>query len=481
MAKSKLKTIYSCQNCGAQRSRWEGRCSDCGSWNSYVEETFKPDIGQTVSRGWGVNSKTTSVTLDQDVEMIQLQRNLTGFSELDRLLGGGLAQGGFVLLGGAPGIGKSTLLMQMSGGLAQGGTSVLYVTGEESVSQTANRAHRLGVRDSRVEIASEANLDSIIELAQSKKPKVLIIDSIQTVFKPDIESAPGSVSQVRECAGRLMTLAKQDHISILLIGHITKDGSLAGPKVLEHMVDTVLSFEGDSNTHFRMLRSLKNRFGSTNELAVFQMNSEGLEEILNPSELFLQERGENLVGSVVFASMEGSRPLLCEIQALTLESPTSLPRRTSLGIDLNRLHLLAAVLERHLEVKLNQSDIYVNVVGGLRISEPAADLATAAALLSSEGRQEIDATWCFFGEVGLTGEIRGVTFPELRVKEADKLGFQTFFVPEMNRKSLSELSLSKGKKLVFLKNLKDLQRSLKKPASTNVSVQRRKDQEIPGP
>jgi len=462
MAKTKLKTVYSCQNCGAQRSRWEGKCSDCGSWNSFVEEVIKPEASTSTHRGWST-AASNSVTLDQELVSVAMKRWSTGFQEFDRVLGGGLAEGSFVLLGGSPGIGKSTILMQLSGGLAQSQTSVLYVSGEESVAQTANRAHRLGIRSSKVEIVSEANMETIQTLAEEKKPQVLIVDSIQTVFLPELQSAPGSVAQVRECAGRLMSLAKQKGITVLLIGHVTKDGSIAGPKVLEHMVDTVLSFEGDSNSHFRMLRSLKNRFGGANELGVFQMISSGLQEVLNPSELFLQERSEQLVGSVVFASVEGSRPLLCEIQALTLNSPTAMPRRTALGVDLNRLHLISAVLERHLEIQLNRNDVYINVVGGLRIDEPAVDLAMAAALLSSEGRQEIDPGWCFFGEIGLTGEIRGVTFPELRIKEADKLGFHTFFVPESNRRALSEMKLSKNKKIIYLKHLNALQRSLKTP------------------
>lgn len=461
MAKTKLKTIYSCQNCGAQRSRWEGKCSDCGSWNTFVEEVQKSESTASTHRGWSAANSST-VTLDQDLESATMKRWSTGFSEFDRVLGGGLAQGSFVLLGGSPGIGKSTILMQMSGGLAENGLHVLYISGEESISQTANRAHRLGIRSPRVEIASEANMEALQTLAETKKPQVLVIDSIQTVFLPELQSAPGSVSQVRECAGRLMSLAKQKGITVFLIGHVTKDGSIAGPKVLEHMVDTVLSFEGDSNSHFRRLRSVKNRFGGANELGVFQMVSSGLEEVLNPSELFLQERGEQLIGSVVFASVEGSRPLLCEIQALTLQSQSAMPRRTALGVDPNRLHLIAAVLERHLDIQLNRNDIYINVVGGLSIEEPAVDMAMAAALLSSEGRQEIDPGWCFFGEIGLTGEIRGITFPELRIKEADKLGFHTFFVPESNRRTLAEIKLDKNKKIIYLKHLNELERSLRK-------------------
>lgn len=471
MAKSKAKTIFSCQNCGAQRPRWEGRCTDCGAWNTLVEEVYQSPGGNGAgATGWRIEksstgSKMQTVPLDQNPEELHLDRFDTGMSEFNRVLGGGLARGSFVLLGGAPGIGKSTLLLQMAVGLAKAKKKVLYVSGEESVAQTASRAHRLGLTNSNVDLASENNLSLILDYVKDqpeKRPDVLIIDSIQTVFLSHLESAPGSVSQVRECAGHLMELAKQGGITVLLIGHVTKDGSLAGPKVLEHMVDCVLSFDGDSSYQYRLLRSVKNRFGAANELGVFQMGSQGLDEVLNPSELFLQDRGESLMGSTVFSSMEGTRPLLCEIQALSSVSTLAMPRRTTVGFDVNRVNLITAVLDRYLDFRLAQADLFVNVVGGLRIVEPAADLAVAAALISSETRQEIPAQACFFGEVGLTGEVRGVSFPELRVKEALKLGFLQFFIPKANRKHLSAMEFKPSEKIIYIESVNHLRKALSK-------------------
>ncbi len=419
---------------------------------------------ESKTRGWSTgpvdtnNNVNKPITLDQRIEEVKLDRLNTGFEEFNRVLGGGLARGSFVLLGGSPGIGKSTLLLQMAGGLAGHKHSVLYISGEESVSQTGSRAHRLGIRSSLIEVGCESNLNSVLELARHKKPDVLVVDSIQTMYLPDLQAAPGSVSQVRECAGHLMGLAKHDNITVILIGHVTKDGNIAGPKVLEHMVDCVLSFDGDISYDFRLLRALKNRFGAAQELGVFQMNSKGLEEVSNPSELFLEERGDQLIGSAVFASMEGTRPLLCEVQALTLSSPMAMPRRTALGIDVNRLHLLTAVLDRHLDIRLGQNDIFINVVGGLKLIEPAADLAVAAAILSTEGRRDLDAKTCFFGEIGLTGEVRGVSFAESRIKEADKLGFKNFIIPFSNKRHLADLKISKDKKITFVKNVHDLRK-----------------------
>lgn len=458
MAKSKIKTVFSCQSCGAQRPRWEGRCTDCGAWNSFVEETRTESPAN--ARGWSVGSSSNveTLTLDQSPKSLQMERMNTGLTEFNRVLGGGLARGSFVLLGGAPGIGKSTLLLQMAGGLAQNENRVLYISGEESVSQTGSRAHRLGIKSSFIEVASESQLNTILELTRKKKPDVLVVDSIQTVYLPEIQSAPGSVSQVRECAGHLMTLAKQENITVLLVGHVTKDGSLAGPKVLEHMVDCVLAFEGDTSYNFRLLRSLKNRFGAALELGVFQMDSEGLKEVSNPSELFLEERADHTLGSAIFASVEGTRPLLCEVQALTLSTQMAMPRRTSLGIDVNRLHLLSAVLDRHLDLRLANADVFINVVGGLKLIEPAADLAVAAAILSTESRKELDPKTVFFGEIGLTGEVRGVSFVDIRIKEADKLGFNNFVLPLSNKKHLESLALSKEKKITFVKNVRELSR-----------------------
>ncbi len=464
MAK-KSKTVYSCQKCGAQRPKWEGRCTDCGAWDTFVEETFRDNTHSTKTQGWAIQKETSSsstslIPLNAKFEALKVNRYQTNISELDRVLGGGLVSGSFVLLGGEPGVGKSTLLMQMAGGLGKNNSHVVYISGEESVAQSGSRAQRLGVIQSNVEIGSENDLLKITDLVRKKKPNVLIIDSIQTVFLPELNSTPGTVSQIRECAGHLMTLAKSENISVILIGHVTKDGQIAGPKVLEHMVDTVLSFEGDMNYGFRLLRAIKNRFGATHELGVFQMNSEGLAEVSNPSEMFLEERGEHLIGSAVFASMEGSRPLLCEVQALSNSTPMAMPRRTAIGTDVNRLHLLIAVLGRHLKLSLNSSDIFINVVGGLKLVEPASDLAVAAALISSDNYKEIKNNTLFFGEIGLTGEVRGVSFADLRIREADKLGFDTFIIPFANKKHLKELKLPKEKSIHWIKHIKNLSQLL---------------------
>ncbi len=461
MAKSKTRSIFTCQTCGSQRPRWEGRCADCGAWNSYIEEFITKEPAATVrQRGWSTTlaegTAANVVTLDQRLDDLKIERFSTGFNELNRVLGGGLVQGSFILLGGDPGIGKSTLLLQMAGGIARQGIEVLYVSGEESVNQSGMRAQRLGVNSAKVRMAAESNLEMIRQLSETYRPQVLIVDSIQTVFTTAIESAPGSVSQVRECAAQLMTLAKGQNITVFLIGHVTKEGQIAGPKMLEHMVDTVLSFEGDLSHQFRLLRALKNRFGATHELGVFTMDTRGLVEVENPSELFLEERGSRLIGSAVFASMEGSRPLLCEVQALTTMSPMPMPRRTSLGFDVNRVHLLVAVLNKHLGLKLAESDVFINVVGGLKLIEPAADLAVAAALISTETATEVDAKTCFFGELGLTGEIRAVSFAEARVREAEKLGFETFVIPTSNRKHLSDLPDKLKKQMIWVREAQDL-------------------------
>lgn len=412
-------------------------------------------------RGWSVQGAPGEKTLKPipisgDFQMSPDQRTPTGFQEVDRVLGGGLVKGSFVLLGGGPGIGKSTLLLQVAGGLSQSGASVLYVSGEESVQQTMMRAQRLGTKSDRVQVIAENQMENLLLLAERESPSVMIVDSIQTVFLSDIPSAPGSVSQVRECAARLMTLAKAKGITVLLIGHVTKDGNLAGPKVLEHMVDTVLSFEGDSSHHYRLLRSLKNRFGATHELGVFTMATEGLKEVTNPSELFLEERSEQRVGSSVFASIEGSRPLLCEVQALAMATPMANPRRTALGLDVNRVHLLVAVLTKNLPLQLTQSDVFVNVVGGLKILEPAADLAVAASLISSDREVSLPLQCVFAGELGLTGEVRAVPFADLRIKEAVKLGFERFVLPKANQKHLKGLDKSLSQNIRWVGHVSDL-------------------------
>jgi len=460
VGKSKSKTTFVCQNCGAQRPRWEGRCSECGSWNTIVEEVTAAPADS--------RSKNTLSNKPVSLEVAPLQtenapRLSCTIKELDRVLGGGLVQGSFCLLGGEPGIGKSTLILQMAAGLAKSGSDVLYISAEESVPQTGQRAKRLGINHPKIKIGTENNLESICELAKLQRPAVLVVDSIQTVYLPDLSSAPGSVSQVRECAGQLMNLAKSYNISVIVIGHVTKDGNIAGPKVLEHLVDTVLSFEGDQNHHFRLLRALKNRFGATHELGIFQMGSEGLREVANPSEMFLEERTTDAVGSVVFCSMEGTRPLLCEVQALTVKSPLPNPRRTAIGFDLNRVHLLIAVLDRHANLNLSFSDIFVNVVGGLKLIEPAADLAVAAALISTESGHPVDSTSVYFGEIGLTGEIRAVPFIELRIREADKLGFSKFYVAASNKKHIFDLPKDLVSKIIWVKHIRDLIDGTRRP------------------
>ncbi len=455
MGKAKARSQFVCQNCGAQRPKWEGRCTDCGSWNSFVEE-FSPVPSRT-DKQWIKKPESKLVTLDQgqSTESIEF-RFQTGIKELDRVLGGGLFPGGFTLLGGSPGIGKSTLTLQMIAKLAEKNHKVLYVSAEESTDQTQSRARRLGIHSKNILLAAEGNLESIFRLFSKADPKILIIDSIQTVSMDELSSAPGSVSQIRECAGQLMTLAKSHNCCVFLIGHVTKEGHIAGPKVLEHMVDTVLSFEGDQSHQFRLLRSVKNRFGPAQELGVFSMSARGLMEVENPSEMFLEERGEKLVGSSIFPSIEGSRPLLCEIQALVTTTHLPVPRRTSLGFDIQRVHLLVAVVCKQLKLNLSQDDIFINVVGGLKLTDTATDLAVVAALISSHKNKALEAMACFFGEVGLTGEVRAVPFCDLRIREGLKLGFKKFYLPASNRKRLEKDLFKQSVDFFWIKDIQQL-------------------------
>ena len=452
-----VKTVFICQNCGSQRSKWEGRCTDCGQWNTFHEEIIDKQPSKKGSAiGGGISQIVKSSQALKEVDIIRFS---SGFVELDRVLGGGIVPGSFVLLGGDPGIGKSTLLLQMTGHCAAGKQKVLYISAEESIGQSALRAQRLGIFEDDLEITSESNLDHIMRLVEKSNPVCLIIDSIQTVFTPQILSAPGTVSQVRECAAQLMGLAKNKNIAVFLVGHVTKEGELAGPKVLEHIVDTVLSFEGDNNYQYRLLRTLKNRFGAAYELGVFEMTSSGLQDVENPSEMFLQDRlGKTSIGSAVTASVEGTRPVLCEVQALSVRSYTSLPRRTSLGVDVNRLFLILAVLDKFVHYDFSRKDVFVNVVGGLKIKETASDLTVCAALISSEVGIFLPAKSCFFGEVGLTGEIRGIAFADVRLKEAQKLGFKEFYLPKANLKHIEKEIASKVKiyDLDHISKLKDL-------------------------
>jgi len=458
---AKTKSVFVCQSCGANRPKWEGQCRDCGSWNSFVEEKEVKtaaggrtwSLGKTDERG---SAQLRNLSEPPPEKSTQPSRWPTGLDELNRVLGGGLVPGSYILLGGDPGIGKSTLLMQVAGQLAQQGRRVLYVSGEESVDQTSLRARRLGVKHPQVIVGSENRLPLILDHVSKCEPDILVIDSIQTIYLPELQSAPGTVSQVRECAAELMSVAKGRNIAVFLVGHITKDGSIAGPKTLEHMVDTVLSFEGDANHQFRLLRAQKNRFGPTNELGVFQMSGDGLEEVANPSELFLAERGTQSIGSVVYPAMEGTRPVLCEIQGLTSASYMASPRRTAVGLEVNRVQILTAVLDKHLDLDFHKHDVFVSVVGGLKLSEPAADLATAAALLSTMQDEPIDAKTVFFGEIGLTGEVRAATFAVDRLREAEKLGFTCAIVPKGNQKHVEKAMKSSKLKFFFVSQVNEL-------------------------
>ena len=429
----KQKTFFTCQNCGCQSPKWLGKCPDCGSWNSMAEETSP--AGQ---RGKGVTATASRPIPICDVPGQTEARIPCGNEEFDRVLGGGIVPGSLVLIGGDPGIGKSTLLLQTMLNLAARVGPVLYVSGEESASQTRLRGERLGVSHPDLLVLAENSLEAIVAHAAALKPRAMVIDSIQTVWTSALESAPGSVSQVRESAGKLMLLAKGSDLPVFMVGHVTKDGAIAGPRVLEHMVDTVLYFEGDGSHPYRILRAVKNRFGSTNEIGVFEMKQEGLCCVSNPSELFLSERPIGVSGSVVTATLEGSRPLLVELQALVTSSSYGVPRRTTIGVDHNRLALLVAVLEKKVGLHLAGLDIFLNAAGGVRLNEPAADLAMIMAVASSHLDRTIDPQTVILGEVGLAGEVRAIAQPELRIAEAEKLGFTTCIVPAGSIKRLTK-------------------------------------------
>jgi DNA repair protein RadA/Sms len=431
----KTKTVFSCQNCGYQSAKWLGRCPDCNSWNSFVEEDYLTPSSKTKER---VSLYKNEPVLLRDVEVKEEIRLKTNILELDRVLGGGIVVGSVVLIGGDPGIGKSTISLQVSNHLTRQGHTVLYVSGEESVAQTKLRAKRLGAskEEGNLYIVNQTDLSLIIEYIKKIKPAVVIIDSIQVIFEPSISSSPGSVSQVRECSGILTQLAKTSGTSIFIIGHVTKEGAIAGPRVLEHVVDTVLYFEGDRFSVYRILRAVKNRFGSTNEIGVFQMGTGGLEEVKNPSEIFLAERSKGISGSIVVSILEGSRPLLVEIQSLVSKSSFGYASRRAQGFDYNRLTLLVAVLEKRLGLHLEAEDIFVNVVGGIKIEDPAADLAVAMSIASAFREQLLLADMLVLGEVGLGGEIRSISQALSRIKEAEKLGFKHCILPRSNYKNL---------------------------------------------
>ncbi len=436
------KTVYFCQECGNEVSKWMGQCPVCKSWNTIVEERTTLTAGTPRS---GRTSEVRPMKIS-DIRSEEKKRLLTGIGEFDRVLGGGIVEGSLVLVGGDPGIGKSTLLLQVCRALsgrtisdARGANrpvSIIYISGEESLTQLKIRADRIGTFGAGLWMLCETNLDLIEDVILKNKPDIVVIDSIQTMYKEDIGSAQGSVSQVRETTNVLMHLAKNKGISIFIVGHVTKEGVVAGPKVLEHMVDTVLYFEGDRHASYRLLRAVKNRFGSTNEIGVFEMHSDGLEEVENPSEYMLNGMPSGVSGSVVSCAMEGTRPILVEIQALVSQTNFNMPRRTAAGTDYNRVNLLMAVLEKRLGLPLGNCDAYVNVAGGLRVNEPAVDLAIVAALISSFKNRAVSEKTMIFGEVGLTGEVRAVSMAEQRVNEAAKLGFEFCIMPKMNLKAV---------------------------------------------
>ena len=436
---TKIKTVFFCQSCGYESSKWMGQCPGCKEWNTFVEETVKPAAkavkGVTALAASGSGSFTAPKSLSQ-IEMNDEERYDTHIGELNRVLGGGLVKGSLTLVGGDPGIGKSTILLQVAGNLSSDSKEVLYISGEESLKQIKLRANRIGDFTDNLKFMCETNLGIIEEAVLAAKPQVLIIDSIQTMFNEQVSSAPGSVSQVRESTSVLLRIAKSMNIAIFIVGHVTKEGQVAGPRVLEHMVDTVLYFEGDRHASYRILRAVKNRFGSTNEIGVFEMREKGLFEVTNPSEFMLDGRPVDASGSVVTCSVEGTRPILIEIQALVCRSNFGFPRRQANGTDYNRVNLLMAVLEKRIGLQMAEYDAYVNLAGGMKLAEPSLDLGICLALISSFKNKPIDGKILAFGEVGLSGEVRSVSMAEARVSEAKKLGFTTCIVPKALEKKL---------------------------------------------
>lgn len=450
---AKAKNVFYCKECGYESAKWVGQCPGCKGWNTFVEEPVVKRVTAGANKDRRIQiepTKLSNVNCDTD------ERFSTSFCELDRVLGGGIVVGSLVLVGGDPGIGKSTLLLQMCKELASRHKNVLYISGEESLKQIKMRASRLSYSEGDLLLLSETNLDLIEDAIKKINPDVVIIDSIQTMFREDIGSAPGSVSQVRETTHSLMQIAKGMGISIFIVGHVTKEGVVAGPRVLEHMVDTVLYFEGDNHASYRILRAVKNRFGSTNEIGVFEMRNVGLVEVTNPSEYMLQGRPEGESGSIVTCAMEGTRPIMVEVQALVCQTNFNMPRRTAAGTDYNRVNLLLAVVEKRLGLQLASCDAYINVAGGMKINEPALDMSIILAVMSSYKNRPLDGKTIAFGEVGLTGEVRSVNQAEQRVIEAMKMGYETCILPQVNKEVID----IKGIKLIGIKTLRDLSQFL---------------------
>lgn len=445
MAKSKM--VFFCKECGFESSKWMGQCPSCKVWDSFAEE-------KVVKASTNRNSilRQSEPELLNNVTTIEDQRITIGIEEFDRVLGGGIVKGSLVLVGGDPGIGKSTLLLQMCKELSCKEHKLLYISGEESLKQIKMRADRLGSFTGELLLLSETNLDIIDDTIRKLKPEIVIIDSIQTMFKEDIGAAPGSVTQVRETTSVLMHMAKGLEISIFIVGHVTKEGVVAGPRMLEHMVDTVLYFEGESKASYRILRGVKNRFGSTNEIGVFEMRDTGLVEVTNPSEFMLQGKPEDEPGSVVVAAMEGTRPILVEVQALVCQTNFNMPRRTAAGTDYNRVNLLMAVLEKRLGIGMAGMDAYINVAGGMKVMEPALDLAIVIAILSSYKNKTLDSKTIVFGEIGLTGEVRAVNMAEQRVLEATKMGFELCILPQSNKENITKSKI----KMIGVRNIREI-------------------------
>lgn len=445
---AKAKTQFVCQSCGYQAPKWLGRCPGCQEWNTFAEERVieerSPDRDLLGFESGAVPTPVTEIVAEEK------GRFQIGISEFDRVLGGGIVFGSVILVGGDPGIGKSTLLLQVMHCLASKGKKVLYISGEESLQQSKMRADRLGVSSEHLFVVSETSLEKILQDIQALRPSTVVVDSIQTIYSSELPSTPGSITQVREASSRLLYLAKHLSIPIFLIGHVTKEGFIAGPKVLEHMVDTVLYIEGEANHAFRILRAVKNRFGSTNEIGVFEMKDSGLVEVNSPSEFFLSGRTQHASGSVVMPSIEGSRPILIELQALVVPTNFGVPRRTAQGVDANRVSLLVAVMEKRLGVHLNNQDIFLNIAGGMKVDEPGADLGMIAAISSSFRDKVIDPEMAVFGEVGLGGEVRGVSQPEVRVKEAARMGFKRILLPKPNQEKAKGI---KGIELIGVRSV----------------------------
>jgi len=453
MAKAKTKTHFVCQSCGYQAPKWLGRCPGCQEWNTFAEErVIEEKVAERDLLGFEGEAVPTPLSEIAGEEKGRIQ---IGIGEFDRVLGGGVVFGSLILVGGDPGIGKSTLLLQAMHHLASKGRKVLYISGEESLQQTKMRADRLGVSSDRLFVASETSLEKILQDIQTLRPSTVVIDSIQTIYSSELTSTPGSIGQVREASSRLLYMAKHLSIPIFLVGHVTKEGFIAGPKVLEHMVDTVLYIEGEATHAFRILRAVKNRFGSTNEIGVFEMKDSGLVEVISPSEFFLSERTQPASGSVVMPSLEGSRPILIELQALVVSTSFGMPRRTAEGVDVNRVSLLVAVMEKRLGMHLDHQDIFLNIAGGMKVEEPAADLGVIAAIASNFRDKVVDPEMVVFGEVGLGGEVRGVSQSEVRVKEAARLGFKRCLMPKQNREK------AKGAKSIELIGVNSVQEVMK--------------------